>query len=150
MGIHLVLIGSYFYVFYLSVHYDIELSLHEKPYNSEIGQNHQPNYAQEILLDNKTKDIQNQMFQERVPPPAVKSEVVKIKTLAHFKYLKQRKIVREYCQKYLNHSSDLLEVNLDPKWKGKLWFDYKYNFLYCDINKVSSTTWVKTLLRYVL
>ena len=164
MGIHLVLFCFCFFVFYLTFHYDIELSILEKPHNSEIGhQNLQPKPAQnniknigiqnlsENFLDNKTiEEIQIQMVQKRVPPPTIKSEVVKIKTLAHFKYSKRRNIIREYCQKYLNKSSDLLEVNLDPKWKGELWFDYKYNFLYCDINKVSSTTWVKTLLRYVL
>ena len=84
-----------------------------------------------------------------MPPPAINSEVVKIKTMAHFKYSKRRTKIQEYCQKYLNQSSDLLEVNLNPKWKGELWFDYEYNYLFCQISKVSSTTWVRTFLRYV-
>ena len=39
--------------------------------------------------------------------------------MAHFRYSKRRTKIQEYCQKYLNQSSDLLEVNLNPKWKGE-------------------------------
>ena len=159
--IHLVLFCLCFFVFYFTFHYDIELSILEKPHNSEnVHQHHQPKPAQnnikniviqnlsENFLDNKIiKEIQ--MVQKPVPPPTIKSDVVKIKTLAHFKYSKRRNIIREYCQKYLNKSSDLLEVNLDPKWRSELWFDYEYNYLFCQISKVSSTTWVRTFLRYV-
>ena len=62
-------------------------------------------------------------------------------------YLVKRKLrIKQYCNRH-KHDVQLKEVNTDSKWNEDLWFDYKYGFLYCQISKVGSSTWVDVMLQ---
>ena len=62
----------------------------------------------------------------------------------HLKMRKQRII--DYCNKF-SLDPELRQVNSIENWKSKLWYDYKYKYLYCQISKASSSAWIYTLLR---
>ena len=62
----------------------------------------------------------------------------------HLKMRKQRII--DYCDKF-GQDTEMRQVNSNENWKSKLWYDYKYKYLYCQISKASSSAWIYTLLR---
>ena len=62
----------------------------------------------------------------------------------HLKMRKQR--VDDYCNRF-GQDPEMRQVNSNENWKSKLWYDYKYKYLYCQISKASSSAWIYTLLR---
>ena len=62
----------------------------------------------------------------------------------HLKMRKQR--INDYCNKF-GQDPEMRQVNSNENWKSKLWYDYKYKYLYCQISKASSSAWIYTLLR---
>ena len=68
-----------------------------------------------------------------------------VKSLAHYQFQNRRNLISEYCQLNQN-SSELHQVNQDLKWNKDLWFDYKNQLLFCQISKISSSTWVTNLM----
>ena len=68
-----------------------------------------------------------------------------VKSLAHLRFQHRRDLIKSYCRNNQN-SSELLTVNHDQKWNQDLWFDYKNQLLFCQINKISSSTWVTNLM----
>ena len=76
-------------------------------------------------------------------PEASKSH--RVKPLAHYQFQNRRNLISDYCQLNQN-SSELHQVNQDLKWNKDLWFDYKNQLLFCQISKISSSTWVTNLM----
>ena len=69
-----------------------------------------------------------------------------VKSLSHLRYKDRIDSVREQCS--LNrYTPEVQEVNNDTKWNTDLWFDYDNQLLFCQISKISSSTWVKHLMR---
>ena len=68
-----------------------------------------------------------------------------VKSLAHYQFQNRRNLISDYCQLHQN-SSELHQVNQDLKWNKDLWFDYKNQLLFCQISKISSSTWVTNLM----
>ena len=60
--------------------------------------------------------------------------------------IKRKQRIKDYCKQHIG-DDELRQVNNDDKWKEELWFDYDYKFLYCQISKASSSTWVDILLK---
>ena len=60
--------------------------------------------------------------------------------------IKRKQHIKDYCIQHIG-DDELRQVNSDTKWKEELWFDYNYKFLYCQISKASSSTWVDILLK---
>ena len=60
--------------------------------------------------------------------------------------VKRRQIIKDYCNEQENDKV-LKQVNKNPRWRKDLWFDYKYHFLYCDIAKVSSSSWLHVMFQ---
>ena len=60
--------------------------------------------------------------------------------------IKRKQRIKDYCNQHMGDDA-LRQVNSDIKWKEELWFDYNYKFLYCQISKASSSTWVDILLK---
>jgi len=69
----------------------------------------------------------------------------RVKSLAHYQFQNRRNLISDYCQLNQN-SSELHQVNQDLKWNKDLWFDYKNQLLFCQISKISSSTWVTNLM----
>ena len=67
------------------------------------------------------------------------------KSLAHLRFQKRRDLIKTYCQNNQN-SSQLHKVNYNQKWNEDLWFDYKNQLIFCQISKISSSTWVTNLM----
>ena len=72
-------------------------------------------------------------------------ELEQIKFAAHEKFKDRRKLIQDYCDKN-SHDKELQEVNNDDKWNKDLWFDYKHKLLFCQISKISSSTWISSLM----
>ena len=68
---------------------------------------------------------------------------LKVKLKAIDRYNKRRNVIKEHCQRNIR----LMKVNKDPKWRNELYFDYEHNLIYCEINKVASTTWTTNLMK---
>ena len=68
-----------------------------------------------------------------------------VKLLAHLRFQHRRNLIKNYCKKNVN-SSELAKVNSDQKWNNDLWFDYNNKLLFCQISKISSSTWVTNLM----
>ena len=60
--------------------------------------------------------------------------------------VKRQQIIKNYCNKNKNDKV-LQQVNENRRWRKDLWFDYKYNFLYCTIAKVSSSSWLHVMFK---
>ena len=73
------------------------------------------------------------------------SELEQVKFVAHDKFNERRKRIQDYCDKN-SEDIELQEVNNDIKWNKDLWFDYKQKLIFCQISKVSSSTWVQSLM----
>ena len=73
------------------------------------------------------------------------SELEQVKFVAHDKFNERRKRIQDYCDKN-SEDLELQEVNNDIKWNQDLWFDYKQKLIFCQISKVSSSTWVQSLM----
>ena len=73
------------------------------------------------------------------------SKLEQVKFVAHDKFNERRKRIQDYCDKN-SEDIELQEVNNDIKWNQDLWFDYKQKLIFCQISKVSSTTWVQSLM----
>ena len=73
------------------------------------------------------------------------SELEQVKFVAHDKFNERRKLIQDYCDKN-SEDIELQEVNNDIKWNQDLWFDYKQKLIFCQISKVSSSTWVQSLM----
>ena len=73
------------------------------------------------------------------------SELEQVKFVAHDKFNERRKRIQDYCDKN-SEDIELQEVNNDIKWNTDLWFDYKQKLIFCQISKVSSSTWVQSLM----
>ena len=73
------------------------------------------------------------------------SELEQVKFVAHDKFSERRKRIQDYCDKN-SEDMELQEVNNDIKWNQDLWFDYKQKLIFCQISKVSSSTWVQSLM----
>ena len=73
------------------------------------------------------------------------SELEQVKFVAHDKFNERRKLIQDYCDKNAE-DIELQEVNNDIKWNQDLWFDYKQKLIFCQISKVSSSTWVQSLM----
>ena len=67
-----------------------------------------------------------------------------VKTLAQYRFKERRSAVARYC-KLNENEEDLINVNQDPKWNQDLYFEYEYKMLYCQVSKVSGTTWLTHL-----
>ena len=68
------------------------------------------------------------------------------KVAAREKFQDRRKMIAQYCATNKKDKA-LTDVNRDPKWNEELWYDYKNYLLFCQISKVSSTTWINHLMR---
>ena len=73
------------------------------------------------------------------------TELEQVKFVAHDKFNERRKLIQDYCDKN-SEDVELQEVNNDIKWNNDLWFDYKQKLIFCQISKVSSSTWVQSLM----
>ena len=73
------------------------------------------------------------------------SELEQVKFVAHVKFNERRKRIQDYCDKNAE-DIELQEVNNDIKWNQDLWFDYKQKLIFCQISKVSSSTWVQSFM----
>ena len=60
--------------------------------------------------------------------------------------IKRKQRIKDYCNEHIE-DDELRQVNDNIKWNKELWFDYNYKFLYCQISKASSSTWVDILLK---
>ena len=78
-------------------------------------------------------------------PVGHKNELNQAKSLVHLRFQQNRDPIKMYCQNNQN-SSELKEVNYNKKWNQDLWFDYNNQLLFCQISKISSSTWVTNLL----
>lgn len=84
-------------------------------------------------------------YSKEMPMVETESILHHVKKVAHHQYKNSINRVRNYCQKHAN-DPQLQEVNGDSKWNKDLWFDYKHQLLYCQISKVSSSTWTTHLM----
>lgn len=86
----------------------------------------------------------------KTPKPLNEHEniIQQVKAVARHRYLQRINRVRNYC---LHHQNDsiLQEINGHSKWNQDLWYDYKHQLLYCQINKVGSSTWMNHLFKYL-
>ena len=99
-----------------------------------------------IETENSSDD--RDLFQSTKLPVFVEKtikELEKVKYVAHERFKDRRKLIKDYCDKY-SDDKELLKVNNDMKWNQDLWFDYKYKLLFCQISKISSTTWISSLM----
>lgn len=69
------------------------------------------------------------------------------KISAHQRYQEKRHRISEYCERNQDEP-ELAHVNSDLKWTKDLWYDYENHLIFCQISKVSSSTWVSHLLKY--
>ena len=75
-----------------------------------------------------------------------KNRIHEVKSLAHHQFQQRRDLIKTYCQNNQN-SSELEKVNRDTNWNKDLWFDYKNQLIFCQISKISSSTWVTNLMK---
>ena len=73
------------------------------------------------------------------------SELEQVKFVAHDKFNERRKRIQDYCDTN-SEDIELQEVNNDIKWNNDLWFVYKQKLIFCQISKVSSSTWVQSFM----
>ena len=76
----------------------------------------------------------------------LKNHIYEVKSLAHHQFQQRRDLIKTYCQNNQN-SSELKIVNQDTNWNKDLWFDYKNQLIFCQISKISSSTWVTNLMK---
>ena len=76
----------------------------------------------------------------------LKNHIHEVKSLAHDQFQQRRDLIKTYCQNNQN-SSELEIVNQDTNWNKDLWFDYKNQLIFCQISKISSSTWVTNLMK---
>ena len=76
----------------------------------------------------------------------LKNHIHEVKSLAHHQFQQRRDLIKKYCQNNQN-SSELEIVNQNTNWNKDLWFDYKNQLIFCQISKISSSTWVTNLMK---
>ena len=67
--------------------------------------------------------------------------VYRAKQESYVMYKNRRNIVKDFCAKYRGDKV-LSKISNDSVWNKDIWYDYNYNFMYCEISKVGSYTWL--------
>jgi hypothetical protein len=99
-----------------------------------------------LLYDYLIKAIEARALQ--LGPTVISlTKVEQVKLMAFDFYYPRQSKIQKYCQQHMGLDDELTEVNTDPKWRQELWFDNQNHLLYCQISKVSSSTWVAHLLK---
>lgn len=98
----------------------------------------------ELIIDTIEIELLERPFRKQ---PHGVGFVERAKVEAFDRYNARRSAVQEFCDAHMGIDDELVEVNTDPKWKQDLWFDNQNHLLYCQISKVSSSTWVAHLLK---
>ena len=70
-----------------------------------------------------------------------------VKALAHHRFQQNKELISKYCKLNMNIDPDLKSINEDSKWNQELYYEYKSKLMYCQISKISSTTWINHLAK---
>ena len=97
-----------------------------------------PDQREELFASTSTNSPASKSF--------TKISLEEVKSESHRIFNESRTRIHQYCKKYENDTI-LKEVNEDSKWNKDLWFDYEYRLIFCQISKVSSSTWITSLMR---
>ena len=104
------------------------------------------NMNNQILPDQREELFPSMSTNSPASKSFTKISLEEVKSESHRIFNESRTRIHQYCKKYENDTI-LKEVNEDSKWNEDLWFDYEYELLFCQISKVSSSTWITSLMR---